>query len=196
MRKGGGKCPLSEAVTVKGGSTPSTLNPEYWNGKNNWATPKDLSHLKSPVLLNTERRITDSGVKQISSGILPVGTLLLSSRAPIGYLAINQIPVSINQGFIAIQGKSVSNLFMLFWLQRNMDLVKGRANGSTFQEISKSNFKEIILTIPDPELLKRFDNIAGLIIERIAAITKQNQILTEIRDLLLPKIITGRIKVV
>lgn len=124
---------LGGVLEARGGTTPSTKESKFWKGENFWATPKDLSNLRFPVLLTTERKITDEGVRQISSGILPKGTLLLSSRAPIGYLAISQIPVAINQGFIAIQGKTLSNLFLLHWLTENMEAVKSRSNGSTFQ---------------------------------------------------------------
>jgi len=94
---------IGEETEVLGGSTPSTAEPAYWeDGKHYWTTPKDLRLIASPVLLETERRVTEAGLRQISSGLLPVGTVLLSSRAPIGYLAIAQIPVAINQGFIAM----------------------------------------------------------------------------------------------
>jgi type I restriction enzyme S subunit len=195
LPKGWRKSTLSEAVVVKGGSTPSTTNTDYWDGDNFWATPKDLSSLKSPALLTTERRITDSGVKQISSGVLPKGTLLLSSRAPIGYIAINQMPVSINQGFIAIQGKLVSNIFMLFWLKRNMAFINGRANGSTFQEISKSSFKGIGISIPNTDLLNSFDQIIYPIFDRIVSNEKENQTLIQVRDALLPRLMSGKIRV-
>jgi type I restriction enzyme S subunit len=88
---------IGEEVTVCGGSTPSTKESEFWEGgKHCWATPKDLSALKFPVLLDTERKITDAGLAKISSGLLPVGTVLLSSRAPIGYLAIAEVPGTSN----------------------------------------------------------------------------------------------------
>jgi len=195
LPKGWRKGTLDEIIVVKGGTTPSTTKAEFWDGENYWTTPRDLSNLRSPVLLNTERKITEEGVKQISSGILPKGTLLLSSRAPIGYLAISQIPVSINQGYIAIQGKSVSNIFMLFWLNQNMNAVKGRANGSTFQEINKSNFRQIEVIIPEPGVLKQFDNIANPIFERIVANEIENQSLTQSRDTLLPKLMSGKIEI-
>lgn len=186
---------LNGMVDVKGGSTPSTSAPEYWDGEYYWTTPKDLSNSRSPVILGTERKITEAGVKQISSGVLPKGTLLLSSRAPIGYLAISQIPISINQGYIAIQGKSVSNLYMLFWLKQNMDTVKGMANGSTFQEISKSNFKVIETHLPDRKILRLFDETINPLFERIIANEIEIKTLTQIRDSLLPKLMTGKIQI-
>ena len=154
-----------------------------------------LSNIQAPVLIDTERKITELGVKQISSGVMPKGTLLLSSRAPIGYIAISQVPISINQGYIAIQGKLVSNLFMLFWLKQNMDAVKSKANGSTFQEISKSNFREIETIIPSSEILKQFDKLVNPIFGKIVENVFQIQSLTQTRDTLLPKLMSGKIEI-
>ena len=125
---------------------------------------------------------------------MPKGTLLLSSRAPIGYIAISQVPISINQGYIAIQGKLVSNLYMLFWLKLNMEAVKSKANGSTFQEISKSNFREIETKIPSDNILKQFDETANPIFEKIVKNVYQIQTLTQTRDTLLPKLVSGKIE--
>lgn len=196
LPKGWRKGKLGDIIDVKGGTTPSTSVDEYWNGDNYWTTPKDLSNAQSPVLIDTERKITDLGVKQISSGVLPKGTLLLSSRAPIGYLAISQVPISINQGYIAIQGKAVSNLFMLFWLKENMEAVKSKANGSTFQEISKSNFKLIDISIPSVEVLQRFDEVSDPVFRKIVENVYSNLSLTQTRDTLLPKLMSGQLEVV
>jgi type I restriction enzyme S subunit len=186
---------LGEIVDIKGGTTPSTTKEEYWNGEYYWTTPKDLSNVQSPVLIDTERKITQLGVEQISSGIMPKGTLLLSSRAPIGYLAISQVPISINQGYIAIQGKLVSNLFMLFWLKENMDVVKSKANGSTFQEINKYNFREIEAMLPSSDILEKFETFVTSIFNRIVENVCNNQTLTQLRDSLLPKLMSGGIKI-
>lgn len=196
LPKGWRKGKLGDIIDVKGGTTPSTSVDEYWNGDNYWTTPKDLSNAQSPVLIDTERKITDLGVKQISSGVLPKGTLLLSSRAPIGYLAISQVPISINQGYIAIQGKAVSNLFMLFWLKENMEAVKSKANGSTFQEISKSNFKLIDISIPSVEVLQRFDEVIDPVFRKIVENVYSNLSLTQTRDTLLPKLMSGQLELV
>ncbi|WP_207632505.1 restriction endonuclease subunit S [Foetidibacter luteolus] len=186
---------LGDVLTVKGGTTPSTKVADYWDGEYYWATPKDLSTLQFPVLLNTERKLTEKGINQISSGVLPEGTLLLSSRAPIGYLAITDIPVSINQGFIAINGGKLSNIFLLYWLRQNMDKVVGRANGSTFLEISKTVFKEIEIMFPNKELVATFDKNVLPLFELIKNNEKQNQTIIQLRDSLLPKLMKGEIAV-
>ncbi len=186
---------LGDIVDIKGGTTPSTKVENFWEGEFHWATPKDLSNLKSNILLTTEKKITREGVTQISSGILPKGTLLLSSRAPIGYLAITNIPVSINQGFIAINSMKTSNYFMLHWLKKNMETVISRANGSTFLEISKTNFKQIDLIIPDEITIQRFDDFYGPIFNQILINEQQCSTCAQIRDSLLPKLMSGEIEV-
>ena len=110
-------------------------------GEHCWATPKDMSRLSHPVLLHTERRITEAGVNSISSGMLPVGTVLMSSRAPVGYLAIARVPTAINQGFIAmVCDGPLPPTYVLSWALTSMDAIKAHASGTTFPEISKTNF--------------------------------------------------------
>lgn len=187
---------LGDYITVKGGTTPSTTVMEYWDGMYAWATPKDLSKLDSPMLLNTERRITEKGLAQISSGLLPINTVLLSSRAPIGYVAINKVPVAINQGFIAIVcDKLFTTYFMYCWIKRNMELMVGAANGSTFLEISKSVFKDIAVLVPDEKTIKEFDKLVEPIFDKIFLNTQQIHSLEKLRDALLPKLISGEVKV-
>ncbi len=187
---------LGDIVDVKGGTTPSTKQPEFWNGSINWTSPKDLSSVRFPVLLDTEKKISEAGLKKISSGLLPVGTLLLSSRAPIGYLAITQIPVAINQGYIAILcEKGYSNYFMLFWLKENMSTIIQNANGSTFLEISKSVFKSIDLSIPPDELVQEFDAKVDALFQKLVLNEKESIKLTQLRDTLLPKLMSGEIDV-
>lgn len=132
---------IGEMVEIAGGSTPDTKNESYLNPPEHfWTSPKDLSGAQSPILLTTERKISTAGLSRIGSGLLPKGTLLMSSRAPIGYLAITQIPVAINQGYIAmLPGGKLPPLYLLMWCQQNMEEIKGQANGSTFMEISKKN---------------------------------------------------------
>jgi type I restriction enzyme, S subunit len=186
---------IGDAVEAVGGATPDTKTPEYWEpAEHHWTTPKDLSGISSPVLLSTERKLSDAGLKKISSGLLPVGSLLMSSRAPIGYLALTQVPMAINQGYIAIPpGGKLSPLFMLFWCQSNMDNIKGRANGSTFMEISKKAFRPIPALVPSHAVLDAFEGVVLHLFARLVENEKQAQSLASIRDTLLPRLISGQI---
>ena len=185
--------PLGVVVDVVGGTTPSTKVAKYWEeGIHCWATPKDLSALSAPVLLNTERLITDEGLRQIGSGLLPPGTLLLSSRAPIGYLAVAEVPVAINQGFIAMPPrKGSSNLFMLHWCKAFHDEIINRANGSTFLEINKSNFRQIPILVPSSIMLSAWHDLASVLHKRIVANEIVSRMLIATRDLLLNKLVSG-----
>lgn len=187
---------IGEEVRVVGGSTPSTKEPDLWDGGINWATPKDLSTLAAPVLLETSRTISAAGLAKISSGQLPVGSLLLSSRAPIGYLAIAEVPVAINQGFIGmICDKRVSNVFVWLWTRENMDAILAKANGSTFQEISKGNFRPLPVVVPSDPVLRAFDAIAKPLYDRIAKNERESRTLAQTRDLLLPRLMSGEVRV-
>lgn len=188
---------IGEEVTVCGGSTPSTKDPEFWEGgQHRWATPKDLSALKFPVLLDTDRKITDAGLAKISSGLLPVGTVLLSSRAPIGYLAIAEVPTAINQGFIAMRCDGVlPNVFVLQWCRESMDAIVGNANGSTFQEISKSNFRPLRVVVPSTQVLTSFTGLAGSFYRQLSANERESRTLAQLRDTLLPRLISGELRV-
>ena len=188
---------IGQEVDAVGGATPRTKEPAYWEeGEQHWATPKDLSKLSSPVLLDTDRKITDAGVKKITSGLLPIGTVLLSSRAPIGYLAIAEVPTAVNQGFIALVCKKrLPNVYVLFWCYENLDYIKGISGGSTFAEISKKAFRPVSVTIPSEEVLTAYENIVRTLYDRIVANTKESASLAQTRDLLLPGLMSGEIRV-
>jgi type I restriction enzyme S subunit len=187
---------IGDVVKIVGGATPSTKNPQFWNGAISFATPKDLAPLTSPILLETERRITDAGLKNISSGLLPKGTVLLSSRAPIGYLAIAEIPVAVNQGFIAmICNGDLPNYYVLTWLHENMDTILGNANGTTFLEISKKNFRPIACIVPSPETLLCFIKLVDALFKKIVENLIESNTLAAMRDLLLPELLSGNLRV-
>ncbi|MEJ1128397.1 restriction endonuclease subunit S [Variovorax sp. CCNWLW225] len=188
---------VGEIVDCVGGGTPSTAEPKYWeDGTHHWATPKDFSSLQAPVLLDTDRKLTDAGIAKISSGLLPVGTLLLSSRAPVGYLAITAIPVAINQGFIAIKcNERASNFFMLNWCQTNMAEIESRATGTTFAEISKQNFRPLPVVVPPEKLMTAFTTKVAPLYAQISTNLRQSSNLANLRDTLLPKLFSGRLGV-
>lgn len=188
--------PVGDAVECVGGATPDTKDERYWSpAEHAWTTPKDLSGLASPVLLRTERLISAQGLARIGSGLLPVGTLLMSSRAPIGYLAIAQLPLAINQGYIAmLPGGRLPPLYMLFWCRQNMELIKARANGSTFMEISKKAFRPIPALVPPELVVSAFEHTASPLFARIVENERQAQTLAQLRDTLLPRLLSGQLR--
>jgi type I restriction enzyme S subunit len=186
---------IGREVTVVGGSTPSTASPEYWDGPHYWCTPRDLSNLLDPVVLETERRITDAGLACISSGLLPPGAVLLSSRAPIGYTAITAVPLAINQGFIAMRcDASLPNLFVVWWTRANMDEIEARAGGTTFPEISKSAFRPIPVLVPPRAVLGAFVRRVGPWYDLVVQNIRESHTLAAVRDALLPKLLSGEIR--
>jgi type I restriction enzyme, S subunit len=187
---------LGDYITVKGGTTPSTKNPEYWNGDICWTSPRDLSGNNQVFLHDTERKITLSGLNQIGSGLLPIGSVLLSSRAPIGYLTISNISVAINQGYIAVICDGLfSNYYMYLWIKANLELIIGSANGSTFLEISKSTFKDLEIEVPTESSVRSFNLSIKPMFDKILANEKQIRTLSRLRDTLLPKLMSGEVRV-
>lgn len=147
-------------------------------------------------MLETERRITEAGLRQIGSGLLPTGTVLLSSRAPIGCLGISQTPVAVNQGFIAtVPDGPLPNCYVFNWAPQNMDTVIGNANGTTFLEISKTNFRPIRALVPAAPVLREFLDMVPPLYHRIAGNVREFRTLAGLRDALLPKLLSGEIRV-
>lgn len=187
---------LDDILTVKGGTTPSTAEPAYWNGTIHWTSPRDITNLNGIYLFDTERKITELGLSRISSGLLPKGTLLMSSRAPVGVLAFSEVPVAINQGYIAIlDNKGYFKEFIYLWLKINIDIVHSFSNGSTFMEISKSVFKTLQLQIPPKQILNDFQILVKPLFEKIKSNQTQIRSLTALRDTLLPKLMSGEVRV-
>jgi type I restriction enzyme S subunit len=189
--------PISELVGVRGGGTPSTKNSTFWDGGTRcWATPRDLSRLSHPILLDTERHITQAGVDRISSGLLPPGTVLMSSRAPVGYLALAGVPTAVNQGFIAMEcDRELPGIFILHWARSAMDEIRARASGTTFPEISKKNFGPILVAVPPNELVEHFSSVANAHFDLIRACLLENARLSELRTYLLPRLMSGKVRV-
>jgi type I restriction enzyme S subunit len=187
---------IGDVVTVRGGGTPSTTNREYWDGGVHcWATPRDMSRLSQPVLLDTERHITNAGVDCISSGLLPVGTVLMSSRAPVGYLAIAGVPTAINQGFIAmVCDGPLPPVYVLNWAVNSMDTIKAHASGTTFPEISKSSFRPLPIIQPSADTVTAYQRTADALFALLAASIRESQRLAEIRDYLLPRLLSGSLR--
>ena len=188
---------ISDLGAVVGGSTPSKAKPEYYTESGiAWITPKDLSVNKSKFISHGENDITELGLKNSSASIMPEGTVLFSSRAPIGYIAIAAGEVTTNQGFKSVIPKSeIGTPFVYFFLKHNLPVIEGMASGSTFKEVSGSTMKNIPAVIPDAETLARFNDFCAPIFVQQRILEEQSQSLAALRDNLLPKLMSGEIDV-
>lgn len=188
---------ISDLGTVVGGSTPSKAKPEYYTETGiAWITPKDLSINKSKFVSHGENDITELGLKNSSAVIMPEGTVLFSSRAPIGYIAIATDEVTTNQGFKSVVPKQeIGTPFVYFFLKNTLPVIEGMASGSTFKEVSGSTMKKVPAVIPDAETLAKFSNFCAPIFAQQRILEEQNQSLAILRDNLLPKLMSGEIDV-
>lgn len=191
--KQGTVCDLGSVI---GGSTPSKSKPEYYTDSGiAWITPKDLSVNKSKFIYHGENDITELGLKNSSANVMPKGTVLFSSRAPIGYIAIAAGEVTTNQGFKSIVPKSeIGTAFVYYFLKYNLPVIEGMASGSTFKEISGSVMKSVPAFVPDSETLNVFRLFCKPLFGQQKILELQNQSLEKLRDTLLPKLMNGEIE--
>ncbi|WP_300107178.1 restriction endonuclease subunit S [uncultured Alistipes sp.] len=154
---------LSEIGSIVGGATPSTTVDTYYNGDIPWLTPKDLSNFHERYIERGERNITKSGLNSCSAQLLPAGSVLFSSRAPIGYVAIAKNPIATNQGFKSIipNPEKVDSLFLYYLLKHNKDNIEAMGSGTTFKEVSGATMKNIEVYLP--ESLEEQRQIAGIL---------------------------------
>jgi type I restriction enzyme, S subunit len=155
---------LSDICDISGGSTPLTTEKSFWNGNIPWLTPVELTNNKTFFIDDTKNKITEIGLKSISNKLYPPGTVMFTSRATIGSIAINTIPMATNQGFTNFKcSKCIENWYLLFTLTHNIDLIKKLATGSTFLEISKSTMRNLRLSLPNTnEQISIVNEIRGL----------------------------------
>ena len=188
---------LSNVGTIVAGGTPSKAKEEYYTENGiAWITPKDLSVDKSIFISHGENDITELGLQKSSATMMPAGTVLFSSRAPIGYIAIAANEVSTNQGFKSVVPNSnVGTAYIYYLLKQLLPTIEGMASGSTFKEISGSAMKTVPTVIPDDATLKRFDDFCQPIMLQIQKNEMESKRLAELRDSLLPKLMSGELDV-
>lgn len=173
---------ISDIGTVVGGATPSTKKPEnYEDGKIAWITPKDLSTFSGRYIERGERNITEIGLKSCSTQLLPPNTVLFSSRAPIGYVAITANEVCTNQGFKSvIPNENTDPLFLFYLLKYNKDKIEGMGSGTTFKEVSGNTMKNIVVNVPtDKKVQEKIAAILGSIDDKIEENERINNNLEE-----------------
>ena len=169
---------LSEIGQIVAGGTPKTKIEEYWNGDVPWITPKDLSSHAGMYISRGERNISQVGLDNSSAKLLPKGTVLFTSRAPIGYVAIARNEVTTNQGFKSIiVDDENDNIFIYYLLKNNIDIIENHANGSTFKEISGSVMKSLGFGIPSLREQKAIAHILSTLDDKIEVNNQINKTL-------------------
>ncbi|KOR80284.1 hypothetical protein AM232_18795 [Bacillus sp. FJAT-21352] len=188
---------VNDLGTIIGGGTPSKKHEEYYTELGvPWITPKDLSINKNRYISRGKIDITEDGLKKSSAKLMPKGTVLFSSRAPIGYIAIAKNEVTTNQGFKSIIPKSeFGTEFIYQFLLLNTEVIESRASGSTFKEISGGELKKIPAILPKKEIINKFNSSVEIMGIQIENNEETISNLTTIRDILLPKLMSGEIRV-
>ena len=188
---------ISDLGQVIGGSTPSKAVASYYTDEGiPWITPKDLSVNRNKYVSKGAIDITAEGLQNSSAQIMPKGTVLFSSRAPIGYVAIAKASVTTNQGFKSVvPATGVGSEFLYYLLKWMTPEIEQRASGSTFKEISGSEMKKLSVLIPDCEAIKQFQSVASVLGEKMQLMEEMTDNLASLRDALLPKLMSGEIRV-
>ena len=173
---------ISDIGKVVSGGTPSTSKNEYWYGDISWITPKDLSSYENIYISKGERNISQEGLNNSSAMLVPKNTVLMTSRAPIGYIAIANNELSTNQGFKSlICNENLCHYkYFYYWLKMNIKYIINNSNGSTFKEISGRTFKNLEISLPTINEQKRISNILWNIDEKISLLKKINKNLEEL----------------
>lgn len=188
---------LDEIGEIVGGGTPSKSKAEYYCDKGiPWVTPKDLSITHAKFTSKGEVDISDLGYKNSSTQILPKGSVLFSSRAPIGYITIALNDICTNQGFKSVIPKIAGTAFIYCYLKNNIKNIESQATGSTFKEASGSLMKSLKVLKPDDiSIYRRFEEVETSLFEKQAALEEENLRLSTLRDTLLPQLMSGELKI-
>ena len=193
--KGWRKGTLSEIGEIVSGSTPSKTKPEYYTENGiAWLTPKDLSVSKNMFTSKGETDITEEGYKSCSAKLMPKGSVLFSSRAPIGYITIAKNDICTNQGFKSVIPGRAGTAFIYYFLKSATQEIENKATGSTFKEASGALMKSISLVIPPQDVFDDFEKMMHPFLNRIETLEDESRRLADLRDTLLPRLMSGELK--
>lgn len=187
---------LGNIVEVISGATPKTNINEYWdNGDIYWATPSDITS-NGKYISVTEKKITENGLRNCSAKLLPIGSILMSSRATIGERCINTVPMTTNQGFKSLVCKDgINNEFIYYYVDILKEKLMGLASGSTFLEVSKKVVEDIKVVIPSLEEQEKIASILSEVDKKIDDYENKKQKLEELKKGLMQQLLTGNIRV-
>jgi len=176
---------LEEVAKIVGGGTPKTDVDEYWNGDIPWITPKDLSNFNGRYISKGERNISEKGLVNSSAKLLPPGTILLTSRAPVGYLAIAENEITTNQGFRSLVPlNNIDNIFLFYLLKNNIEYLKSQATGTTFGELAGSVLKSLVFLFPPLPEQRAIASVLSSLDDKIDLLHRENKTLEAMAETL------------
>jgi type I restriction enzyme S subunit len=195
--KGWETTPIGDVVPIFGGGTPSRKDERYWvDGTVPWFSPTDITRAGTMFLDDSSERITERGLAESSARLFPALSVMMTSRATIGAIAINTTAACTNQGFIVCTPSNRLPQYLLFhWLRTNVPLFGRMASGSTFKEISRGVFKGILTFLPPVSLVSRFETYCEPIGAESLSLQRRIANLRKTRDLLLPRLLSGQLAV-
>jgi len=187
---------FASTVEISGGGTPKTSVPEYWGGDIPWYAVGDAPKESDIFVINTDKKITKSGVENSSTRILPIGTTIISARGTVGKLALTGVPMAMNQTCYGLQGKIHNSAFYTYFSTLTLIATfQQSTHGSVFDTITRDTLTSVKVVMPPSKLIERFDAAVTPLMGHILNNLWQSQTLAAIRDALLPKLISGEIRV-
>lgn len=186
---------VKDAFNIVGGGTPSKDTGAYWvEGTINWFTPTNLTNSNRILINESSLKCNETGYKESSARMFPAYSVMMTSRATIGAVAINTTEACTNQGFITcIPNEKFSYPFLFYWIKQNREFFMLMASGATFLEITKGTFNKIDILVPPEFIMNRFTDMACPLFKQIEILQEQIDILTKTRNLLLPRLISGKL---
>ncbi|MFC1783588.1 restriction endonuclease subunit S [Planctomycetota bacterium] len=187
---------ISELVEIIGGGTPKTSVPEYWSGDIPWFSVVDAPNNTDVFVIETEKKVTSAGVENSSTKILPEDTTIISARGTVGKCAVVGKPMAFNQSCYGLRPKNHKGCYFLYFLIRNaVDDLQRSGHGSVFNTITRNTFETIDIPLPDSKIIEKFDQMVKDVLARIKTNLKETITLAALRDALLPKLLSGEIRI-
>ena len=185
---------FTDTINVIGGGTPKTSISEYWNGDIPWFSVVDAPTSTNVFVINTEKHITEAGLGNSSTKLLPPGTTIISARGTVGRLALTGREMAMNQSCYGLRGKAGDDYFTYFCTYRLVETLKQRTHGSVFDTITRDTLSGVVTVYPEKAVISAFENLLSPLMEHIRENLEQAQTLATLRDTLLPRLISGQLR--
>ena len=197
LPKGWTEEPIHIAFKFYGGATPAKDNPRNWtDGGVHWFTPTDITAASTPYLEASKEMCSDEGLQSCSATLFPAYSIMMTSRATIGAIGINCLPACTNQGFITcIPNEHYPLTYLYHWLKLAKPHFEMLSGGATFAELTKGTFKRIRILTPAKQVVADYEKLVRPMFDEVETLTKSNRRLRSTRDALLPRLISGKLRV-